>query len=185
MNHDLASMSGNPFTTISQKNVYHTPWIDVREDEIIHPDGAPGTYSVVELPGFSLVLPITKHKKIWMVKLWRYPIEQFSWELPMGRIDAGETPLQTAQRELIEETGFHADLWQDLGSISSMAGVTNCRGHVFVAPGLTGAAKPQDREISQAQIFSLSEVEDLIQSGQLHDTQTLAALWKARMRRLI
>ena len=178
-------MKDNPFKTMSQKRVYHTPWIDVREDQIVHPNGEQGVYSVVELPGFSVVVPITAENKLWMVQLWRYPIGRFSWELPMGRIDAGEIPLQTAKRELVEETGLHSNDWQDLGTVSSMNGVTNCRGHVFAALGVAGESRPQDSEISQTKELDLLEIESLIQSGELHDSETLAALWIARMRGII
>ena len=175
----------NPYQTIRQKQVYKTPWVAVREDAIIHPDGQSGIYSVVELPGFAVILPVAEDGRIHLVRLWRYPIAAYSWELPMGRVDEGEDARQAAERELGEETGLMAAEWQALGKVSSMNGAADNYGWAFVAKGLTGVIGQRDSEIQQSHLFSLAEISTMMEQGLLHDAETMAVLWLAAMKGVI
>jgi 8-oxo-dGTP pyrophosphatase MutT (NUDIX family) len=175
----------NPYHITSQKLVYKTPWIGIREDIIVHPDGRPGIYSVVELPGFAIILPMTNDGQIYFVRLWRYPIAAFSWELPMGRLDDGEDPQQAAERGLAEETGLMAATWQKLGRVSSMNGVANNYGTAFVAQGVKSIDGPRDSEVEQVQTFSLAEVYLMVKQGTIHDAETLAVLCLAMTQGII
>src|SRR3712207_4165057 len=106
----------NPWKTVDSRTVYDNPWINVREDQVIRPDGAPGIYGVVHMKNQAIaVLPMDKDGSIYLVGQYRYTLNAYSWEIPEGGSPEGEDPLETAQRELLEETGLVAASWKLLG----------------------------------------------------------------------
>src|SRR5208337_3190204 len=99
----------NPWTTLSSRLVYENPWIRVREDQVLRPDGQPGIYGVVEFKNRAVgVLPVDDEGCIWLVGQHRYPLNSYSWEIPEGGSPQSETTEETARRELKEETGLSA-----------------------------------------------------------------------------
>src|SRR5438067_11246803 len=99
----------NPWRTVSSRAVYDNPWIRVREDEVIHPDGQPGIYGVVHYKNLAIgILAIDDEGYIYLVGQYRYPMDRYSWEIPEGGCPEGEEPLTAARRELQEETGLNA-----------------------------------------------------------------------------
>src|SRR6188472_2783561 len=99
----------NPWTTRASRPVYENPWIAVREDQVIRPDGQPGIYGVVHFKNAAVgVLPVDERGGIWLVGQYRYTLDLYSWEIPEGGGPAGEPPEVTAHRELREETGLTA-----------------------------------------------------------------------------
>ena len=99
----------NPWTTLGSRPVYENPWIKVREDQVLRPDGQPGIYGVVEFKNRAVgVLPVEDDGAVWLVGQYRYPLQAYSWEIPEGGCPEGETPEETARRELQEETGLTA-----------------------------------------------------------------------------
>ena len=103
------SQPSNPWTTLSSRLVYENPWIRVREDQVLRPDGQPGIYGVVEFKNRAVgVLPVDDEGCIWLVGQYRYPLNSYSWEVPEGGSPQFETPEETVRRELEEETGLSA-----------------------------------------------------------------------------
>ena len=98
----------NPWQTLSTRIVYENAWIRVREDQVIQPDGNPSIYGVIEFHGCVGVLPIDAEANVHLVGQFRYPLQQYSWEIPEGGCHPGEAPLEAAQRELCEELGLAA-----------------------------------------------------------------------------
>ena len=97
------------------QEVYENPWISVREDSVIRPDGEPGIYGVVHYKNTAVgVLPV-EDDHVYLVGQYRYPLERYSWEIPEGGCPEDEEPLRAAQRELREETGLEARNWRRLG----------------------------------------------------------------------
>ena len=89
--------------------VYENPWIRVREDQVLRPDGLPGIYGVVEFKNRAVgVLPVEADGSVWLVGQYRYPVGAYSWEIPEGGGPMSEDPEATARRELREETGLTA-----------------------------------------------------------------------------
>ncbi len=127
-----------PWTTQSTSTVYENPWIRVREDQVVRPDGAPGIYGVVEMRWPSVfVVALTDADEVVLVTQHRYATGTVSIELPAGATD-GEDPLVAARRELLEETGLQAGEWVHVGGMDALNGVAKAPEHVFVARGLTG-----------------------------------------------
>jgi 8-oxo-dGTP pyrophosphatase MutT (NUDIX family) len=178
----MAMTKSGPFTTTSQRVAYQTPWLTIREDAIIRPNGQPGIYSVLELPACAAVLPIAEDGRIWLVRQWRYPLARWSWELPMGRVDPGETVRQAAERELGEETGLQAADWQELGTCTALDGLSSGWLTAFVARNLSGQPQPMDDEVEQVAAFNLTEIDGLMDHNELFDGETLSTLWLAQRR---
>ena len=105
----------NPWRVLGSRPVYENPWISVREDEVVRPDGNLGIYGVVHYKNTAVgVLPV-EDGHVYLVGQYRYPLERYSWEIPEGGCPEDEDPLQAARRELKEETGLEATRWEKLG----------------------------------------------------------------------
>ena len=105
----------SPWRTLGSRNVYENPWISVREDSVIRPDGESGIYGVVHYKNTAVgVLPV-EEDHVYLVGQYRYPLGRYSWEIPEGGCPEAEEPLRAAKRELREETGLEARNWRMLG----------------------------------------------------------------------
>jgi hypothetical protein len=106
----------SPWRVLGSRPVYENPWISVREDEVVRPDGNPGIYGVVHYKNTAVgVLPV-EDGHVYLVGQYRYPLERYSWEIPEGGCPEDEDPLQAARRELKEETGLSAGEQQPDGT---------------------------------------------------------------------
>ncbi len=128
----------NPWRTQSSKIVYANPWIRVREDQVIRPDGAAGIYGVVEIRPSVGVVAMNERDEIVLVGQWRYSVNRYSWEVPRGGSHPGETDmLDVAKRELAEEAGVIAGKWQVLGPVDVCNGVTDDVQTLYLATQLS------------------------------------------------
>lgn len=127
------------------------------------------------------MLAVDARKRILLVRQYRVPARAYLWELPAGKLDAGETPLQAARRELIEETGYRAKHWKKLVSFYPSPGFVAEKMTIFLATGLTaGEATPMDDERIQTRWFTGPEIERAIRSGKILDGKTMLGylIWK-------
>lgn len=157
------------WSKLASKIVYQSPWIRVREDTVIKPDGKPGSYDVVELKGGIGVVALTDKGDVFLVGQYRYAPEVYSWEIPKGAFNtfgSDEDPLETAQRELSEEVGISAKYWAKLGTVHTLMGSTNDIVHLFLARGLQeGEAHPDEIEEIAVTKIALDELIQVIRSG--------------------
>lgn len=117
---------------------YANEWVRLREDEVLRPDGQPGIYGVVEIRPSVGILAINQKREIALVGQWRYPLARYGWEIVRGGSAEGETDLAAvARRELREETGYEAAMWEPLGSVDVNNGITTDVQHLFVARELS------------------------------------------------
>src|SRR5687767_7212997 len=104
--------SENPWITHKSEEVYSSPWIAVTKHEVTNPGGYPGTYSVVHFKNLALgIVPLDNDMNTWLIGQYRYPINQYTWEIPEGGGKIGIDPLESAKRELLEEAGITAKKW--------------------------------------------------------------------------
>ena len=167
----------NPWKKLSSRTAYENPWIRVREDKVIHPDGHEGIYTVVEVPPSVHVLALDKDKKIWLIECFRYSTDAASLEIPAGGTE-GKDPLESAKRELQEETGLIANKWQKIGELDAHSGVCREVMHIFLATGLeqTGIHEQEADGIKRSFSLPIDDVYEAIASGKIRDSETIAVL---------
>lgn len=167
----------NPWKVITSKVVYKNPWIEVREDTTITPTGGNGMYSVVITQDPVKIIAVNENQEVYLVRVYRYPLERWSWELPGGGTD-GQDPLIAAKRELSEETGYEAVEWQAIGNLSVCDGVMAQRQTTFIATGLnqTSQRVEDDEAISDAGFFSRKDIESMLDDGRINSGEVAASL---------
>jgi ADP-ribose pyrophosphatase len=158
--------------------------VNLRVDEIDNYTGGRRRVEVVEHVGGVVVIAQPSPSEIVLVKQYRHAIGQEIWEVPAGMIERGEPPLETAKRELIEETGYRAESIRFLFSLYSTPGFCNERIHLFLAEGLTpGEAEPEDDERFTIATWTLDDAWALVERDELRDAKTQVALGWAMMHR--
>jgi 8-oxo-dGTP pyrophosphatase MutT (NUDIX family) len=170
-----------PWRRLSSRTAYENPWIRVREDAVLRPDGSPGIYGVVEVRSPAVfVVPVTDAGGFVLVEVDRYAIGRSSWEVPAGGSD-GDDLAAAAARELREETGLAAREWRDLGEVFSLNGVSDAPGRVFLARGLelVGGEETAVEGITSCRSVSRTELFAMIAAGEITDNESLGALLKA------
>jgi 8-oxo-dGTP pyrophosphatase MutT (NUDIX family) len=167
----------NPWETLASKEVYDNPWIDVREDEVVRPDGKPGIYGVVHYKNVAIgILPV-EDDHIYLVGQYRYPLDHYSWEIPEGGCPEGEDLLSAAQRELAEETGLRAQCWRMLGEAHLSNSVSDERAVWFLATGLTqGVHAPEGTEQLNIRRLPSAQVLRMSLDGEITDALSLLAI---------
>jgi ADP-ribose pyrophosphatase len=167
---------------ISSEVVYTGPLFKILHDKLIEPGGRESERDVIRHNGSVVILAIdtSKSKKDpWLVieRQYRHAANQFLWELPAGKLDAGEEPLVGAKRELAEETGYAAKKWTPLVEYYASPGFLGESMMVFLAEGLVaGDAHPEDDEEIEFRLVKLSEVLKMIDKGAILDGKTLTSV---------
>jgi 8-oxo-dGTP pyrophosphatase MutT (NUDIX family) len=169
----------NPWTTLESRPVYDNPWISVREDQVLRPDGSPGIYGVVHFKGRAIgILPVEGDGSVWLVGQYRYPLNRFSWEIPEGGAPDGEFAEEAAVRELREETGLVAGRLEALGGEVHLSNsATDESGRLFRATHLTpGPNDPEATEQLHVRCFSWDDAWAMLESGEITDSLSVIAL---------
>jgi 8-oxo-dGTP pyrophosphatase MutT (NUDIX family) len=171
----------NPWITTKSLDVYESAWIKVVKHDVINPAGNPGIYSVVNFKNLAIgILPIDNEGFTWLVGQWRYPIEEYSWEIPEGGGDLNLEPVISAKRELKEETGIVANDFTELMRLHLSNSATNELAIIFIAKNLVfEEAEPEESEVLQVKKIHLSEAYEWVMSGKITDAITVAAILKA------
>jgi ADP-ribose pyrophosphatase len=167
---------------IKRREVYTSKIFSVVEEEAKDPSGFKIDRAIVRHGGSAVMLAVDDRDRVLLVKQFRLPAEKDLWEIPAGRLDPGEKPLQTAKRELLEETGYSAKKWKKLAAYWPSPGYVSEKMHLFLATDLTeGKATPMDDERIEIQWFKKKELAKLIREGKIEDGKTLLAflLWRS------
>jgi len=177
----------NPWTTLSTREVYDNKWIRVREDQVINPSGGRGIYGVVEYKNRAVgVVPIDDEGYTWLVGQYRYTHDRYEWEIPEGGCPEGESLLECAKRELIEETGIIAEHYEMIADdIQLSNSTTNEVAYLFTARGISHAeASPEETEKLSVKRVTLSEAIRMAMDGEIRDGMSVIALLKIAAMRL-
>ncbi len=171
----------NPWRRLSSRPIYENPWIRVREDQVIRPDGNPGIYGVVEIQNWAIgVVALAENGDTFLVGQYRYTLDLYSWEIPEGGGAKHETPLAAAQRELREEAGITAARWTYLGEVHLSNSVSDETGCVFLAEDLTyGEAEPDGTEELGLWRLPFAEAVQRALTGEISDSLAVIGLLRA------
>ncbi len=183
---ETMSEPSNPWRTLSSRLVYENPWIRVREDQVLRPDGQPGIYGVVEFRNRAIgVLPVEDDGSVWLVGQYRYPLDLYSWEIPEGGSPASESPEETALRELREEAGLTAARLELISTAHLSNSVCDEIAYIFRATELAhGQSMPEGTEELHAKRVSWDEAWEMLRRGEITDSMSVIALLHEAVRRL-
>lgn len=164
---------------ISSIEKYRSPIFWVTEDVAVEPGGFEIRRAIVQHGGSAVMMAVDGENRILLVRQFRLPAQAFLWELPAGRLDPGETPIEAAKRELIEETGYRAANWEMLSSYYPSPGFLAEKMTIYLATGLTaGEAQPMDDERIETKWFTAGEVRAMIDSGDIADSKTMIGYYR-------
>lgn len=168
----------NPWKFLNSKIVYKNPWITVREDKVIQPNGQEGIYGVVEARIATAVVAVTPDNEIYLVGQYRYPTDQYSWEVIEGGAEIGEDPLVAAQRELKEEAGLVANKWSVIVAETHLSNCfTNEKGIIYLAQDLVETMKePDPTEVLVIKKVPFQKCLAMVDSGEIKDAFSIIAL---------
>lgn len=179
----------NPWETISGKLVYDNPWINLTEYEVITPAGTPGIYGKVHFKNIAIgVIVIDENGDTYLVGQYRFPLNEYSWEIPEGGCPEGTDYLIAAKRELKEETGFEAKNWTEILRMHVSNSVSDEYAVVYVAQDLiAGEAEPEDTEKLAVQKMSFIQALQWVMDGKITDSITVAAIlkWNAMQSKIV
>jgi len=177
---DLMSQE-NPWKTLGSKLIYKNPWITLREDSVIRPDGNPGIYGVVESKIATGVVALTPDNEVYLIGQYRYPTKHYSWEIVEGGSEPGEDPFDTIQRELQEEAGLVAESWIQLGDEYHLSNCFTAEiGMLYLARGLSVVpVNPDPTEVLTVRKVRFSEAIAMVDSGEIKDGVSIVGLLRA------
>ncbi len=169
--------TGKKPQVLSSQIIYQGKVFGIRRDEVIEPTGVRTTREMITHPGSVVVLPVLSDGRILLIQQYRYAARQFLWELVAGRMDPGETPMEGAERELREETGYSAKRLNIFLEFFPTPGFLEEKMYLLLAEGLTrGKAEPEDDEKIVARAYTHKQLEEMLRKGKLRDAKTIAGV---------
>ncbi len=173
----------NPWTTLSVKEVYDNPWIKITHEEVLTPANTPGIYGKVHFKNTAIgIVPLDESDHTWLVGQYRYTLNDYHWEIPEGGGPLGTDPLDSAKRELLEETGITARSWTKILELHTSNSVTDEHGVAYVARDLSfGESEPEETEDLKVIRVPFSEAVAMVMDGRITDALSMVAIMKVAM----
>ncbi len=165
------------FKLIFSESELETPRFTLTHDRAEHPSGVVLDRRIIQNPPAAVILVRRDDESVLLIRQYRLPVRESLWELPAGRCEDGEDPLDAARRELAEETGYRAQRWEKLLSFYPAPGFASELMHAFLAEEPTqGEAAPEPYELIEARWFARDVAMRMILEGEIRDAKTVATL---------
>lgn len=167
----------------SWRYLFESQWFNLRQDDLILPSGAEITYTLVEHPGYVVVVPVLADGRVVMERIYRHTVQRTLLECPSGGLD-GETPETAAGRELEEETGYRAETFTHLGHFVGSSGISNEEYDIFLATGLRadGIMRREPAEQMTIELIPLADLHARVLRGELEAAPSALAILLAAAR---
>lgn len=163
---------------IASRTAYRGRLLQVNEDEVQLPDGSRARREYILHPGAAVILPVFEDGAVLLERQFRYPVGDHCYELPAGKLEPDEPPLETAKRELLEETGYAAAEWTHLTTAWPCIGYADEQIIYFLARGLTHRGRQlDDGEFLEVLELSLDDALDWVRQGKINDSKTMIGLF--------
>jgi len=174
------SQPKNPWKTLNVREIYDNPWISVAEHQVTNPAGNPGIYGKVSFKNMACgIIPLDDDGNTWIVGQYRYTLDEYSWEIPMGGVSLETDLLTGAQRELKEETGLSASRWEKILNVHISNSITDEGGVVYLAEGLEhGKTEFDDTEKIEIRKLPFADLLQMALSGEITDVLSVAGILK-------
>ena len=180
--------TNNPWTTLSGEDKYENRWLKVTEYQVINPAGGKGIYGKIHFKNKGIgIIPLDEHGNTWLVGQYRYVLNEFHWEIPEGGGPLDHDPLESAKRELKEETGLTAKTWTPLLKMNPSNSTTDEECLIYVAEDLEyGKNELEETEADmKVRKIPLTDAIEMVMRGEILDSMTmLGLLMVARIRGL-
>lgn len=177
------SQETNPFQLKSTREVYKNPWIRVREDSVIRPDGNDGIFGIIEMQPGATVVALTPDKEILLAREYKYAVQRYTLECISGGANEGELILDAAKRELLEETGAQSENWTDLGVLDPFTSIILGPNHMFLAQEIKflGEQNTDGGEIIELVRIPFNEAVNKVRAGEITHGASVAAILKTQL----
>ena len=181
--HTMQHTHENPWKIVSEKEVYDNPWINLTEYQVINPSDKPGIYGKVHFKNLAIgIVVLDEDMHTYLVGQYRFPLNQYSWEIPEGGGILGIDPLDSAKRELLEETGLKAKNWIEIQRLHLSNSVTDELSILYLARNLQQfEAEPEETEQLQVKKIPFKQAYEMVCNGQITDAMSVAAIMKVQL----
>jgi len=176
----------NPWKIVSENQVYDNPWIGLTEYQVLNPSGNPGIYGTVHFKNFAIgIIPLDEDMNTWLVGQYRFALNAYSWEIPEGGGALDTDPLESAKRELLEETGLKASSWTEIQRMYLSNSVTDELCIIYLARDLQQfEPEPEDTEQLTIKKLPFEEAYRMVSVGTITDSVAVTAIQKVRLMQL-
>lgn len=173
----------NPWKTLKSELKYENPWIAVTEHQVLDAGGNDGIYGTVHFKNIAIgIIPLDEDNNTWLVGQYRYPLSQYSWEICEGGGKLGIPPLESAKRELLEETGIKANHWGKILDMHLSNSVSDEVGIIYLAKELEYfEPQPEADEVLQLKKLSFNEAFNMVMNGEITDSLSVAGILKTKI----
>ena len=179
----MKSETENPWQVLSSREIYNNPWINLTEHQVVNPGGGRGIYGKVHFKNLAIgIIVLDEEDHTWLVGQYRFTLDEYSWEIPAGGCPLDSDPLDTARRELAEETGIVADEWTEIQRMHLSNSVSDELAIIYLARKLSyGTAEPEETEQLQVKKVAFDEACEMVLSGKITDSISVAAILRLKL----